>query len=104
MGPAGGSVRPALKGNAADKYKALIISAEKGKARKEAVERQRSFAAALDDEAVRSECPTPEPWFPHASLAEPRAALSRYDDKGRHDSFFFPLHSPVCSSFVSLFS
>ena len=59
MGPAGGSVRPALKGNAADKYKALIISAEKGKARKEAVERQRSFAAALDDEAVRSECPTP---------------------------------------------
>lgn len=54
MGPAGGSVRPALKGNAADKYKALIISAEKGKARKEAVERQRSFAAALDDEAVRN--------------------------------------------------
>ena len=87
-GPAGGSVRPALKGNAADKYKALIISAEKGKARKEAVERQRSFAAALDDEAIRSECPTPEPWFLPASLrrlAEPRAALSRYDDKVRQE-------------------
>ena len=81
MGPAGGSVRPSLKGNAADKYKALIISSEKGKARKEAVERQRAFAAALDDEAVRSECPTPETWFPPAfrrevHLAEPRAALS----------------------------
>ncbi len=72
MGPAGGSVRPALKGNTAEKYKALIISAEKGKARKEAVERQRAFAAAIDDEAVRSKCPTPA----FVSLRAPRASLS----------------------------
>ena len=57
MGPAGGSVRPSLKGSAAEKYKQLLLSAEKGKARRLAVERQQAFAASLDETALRSECP-----------------------------------------------
>ena len=49
-------MRPSLKGSAAAKYKQLLLSAEKGKARREAVERQQAFAAGLDEQALRSEC------------------------------------------------
>ena len=46
-------MRPSLKGSAAAKYKQLLLSAEKGKARREAVERQQAFAAGLDEQALR---------------------------------------------------
>ena len=53
MAPAGGHVRAALIGRSSIKYKELIASAEKGKARKEAVKRQQAFAASLDQDKLK---------------------------------------------------